>query len=114
MIARFLLPAIAGAALLSGCSETQPVADEGAPTVRCALDGAADWSDDCRLETRRVGGANVLVIRHPDGSFRRLVEGETELRPADGMETATSERHDGRVIVTIGDDRYDLQDGSAP
>ncbi len=96
------------AAILGACSEGQGVAEEGAEPLLCALEGEGDWSDDCRLETARVGGANVLVIRHPDGGFRRLVERGDGFASVDGFETARSEIRDGRIYVTIGNDKYNF------
>ena len=84
------------------------MAEEGAEPVLCALDGEGEWSDECRLETARVGGANVFVIRHPDGGFRRLVERGDGFASVDGFETARSEVRDGRIYVTIGNDSYNF------
>ena len=84
------------------------MAEEGAEPVLCALEGEGEWSEDCRLETARVGGANVFVIRHPDGGFRRLVERGDGFASVDGFETARSEVRNGRIYVTIGNDSYNF------
>jgi hypothetical protein len=53
----------------------------------------------------------VLVIRHPDGGFRRfniLTDGRG-LEPADGFdETRISLLNDGMIEVSSGDDKYRL------
>ncbi|WP_435201137.1 hypothetical protein [Qipengyuania sp. 902] len=96
------------AAILGACSEEQGVAEVGAEPVLCALEGEGEWSDDCRLETARVGGANVFVIRHPNGGFRRLVERGEGFASVDGFETARSEVREDRIYVTIGNDSYNF------
>ncbi len=101
-----LLPCAAPLAI--GCSETQPVASEGAEPVLCAVAGDTEWSDECRLETARVGGANVLVIRHPDGGFRRLIAGPKGFQTADGSAEAQTEFRNGRAFVTIDNATYSL------
>ena len=56
--------------------------------VECALAGSADFNRNCTTE--RVSGAEgqMLVVRHPDGGFRRfkiLTDGRG-LLPADGID----------------------------
>ena len=40
--------------------------------VECAIDGARDFARDCYIE--RLSGENgvTMIIRHPDGGFRRF------------------------------------------
>jgi hypothetical protein len=89
-------------------------ADEAAALdgkVECALAGSADFERTCTTE--QIAGADgiILVIRHPDGGFRRfdiLTDGRG-LAPADGFdETKISLRSDGMIEVSSGDDKYRL------
>lgn len=94
---------------LAGCAaegEPPPPSD----VVECALGGAAGFAPDCTMERVTSDGQDVLVIRHPDGGFRRFelgVEGRG-IVTADGVEQASVERQDGTVEVRVGADRYRL------
>lgn len=106
--------AVSGALMLAvACSPTQEVAQEGAEPVQCALAGEGDWSDACRLETARVAGANIYIVRHPDGSFRRLLQRDDGFVALDGADEARSEVRDGRVIVTVAEDAYSFPNPDA-
>lgn len=77
--------------------------------IECAIDGASDFSRDCYTE-RLVGENGVtMIIRHPDGGFRRfnvLTDGHG-LEAADGFDQARiSIVEDGRILVTVGPDQY--------
>ena len=99
---------------LGACSQGQPVASDDAEAVLCSLAANSEWTSDCRLETARVAGATVLVIRHPDGSFRRLIERSDGFAAADGFQTARTEFRNGRAFVTIDDATYSLPDNRQP
>jgi len=77
--------------------------------VECAIDGARDFARDCYIE--RLSGENgvTMIIRHPDGGFRRfnvLTDGHG-LEAADGFDQARiSIVEDGRILVTVGPDQY--------
>ena len=79
--------------------------------IECAVDGASALERVCTLEWLSGGEAPTLVIRHPDGGFRRLVV-TTDGRgvaAADGAEPAiVSVVADNRIVVAIGQDRYRL------
>ena len=77
--------------------------------IECAIDGASDFSRDCYTE-RLVGENGVtMIIRHPDGGFRRfnvLTDGHG-LEAADGFDQARiSIVEDGRILVRVGPDQY--------
>lgn len=77
--------------------------------IECAIDGASDFSRDCYTE-RLVGENGVtMIIRHPEGGFRRfnvLTDGHG-LEAADGFDQARiSIVEDGRILVTVGPDQY--------
>jgi hypothetical protein len=79
--------------------------------VECALAGSASFERSCTTEQIAGAQGTVLVIRHPDGGFRRfniLTDGRG-LEPADGFdETRISLLNDGMIEVSSGDDKYRL------
>jgi hypothetical protein len=79
--------------------------------VECALAGAATFERSCTTEQIAGSDGTILVIRHPDGGFRRfdiLTDGRG-LAPADGFdETTISLLSDGMIEVSSGDDKYRL------
>lgn len=89
-------------------------ADEAAALdgkVECALAGSAAFERTCTTEQIAGAGGKILVIRHPDGGFRRfdiLTDGRG-LAPADGFdETRISLMDGGMIEVSSGDDKYRL------
>ena len=105
--------ALAGVLVLAACG--QPAADTPpGETVDCALDGAADFAPLCGVEREIVPGGTILVIRHPDGGFRRLeIEGDL-VRTADGAETVTVIPSADATEVAVGNDRYRLAPPAPP
>ena len=105
---------LAASALLAGasaCSEPdvdQPQAEKGAQMVQCALGEGSQFGPDCLVEREEVDGQTQLIVRHPDGGFRRFAQlddgrGLIELDGADQL-TRTL---DGDVLeVSVGADRY--------
>jgi hypothetical protein len=80
--------------------------------VECALAGSADFNRNCTTE--RVSGAEgqMLVVRHPDGGFRRfkiLTDGRG-LLPADGIDPDFKIKvlPNGMIEVKSMDDTYRL------
>lgn len=107
--------AILGLAMLAGCSEKPPqsaeeqTAAEGAEQIACALKGQSDFASTCGIERVTSADGTVLVVRHPDGGFRRfnLVTDGRGLVAADGSEEAVvTIATKGRVDVAVGEDRY--------
>jgi hypothetical protein len=89
-------------------------ADEAAALdgkIECALAGSAAFERTCTTEQIAGNEGKILVIRHPDGGFRRfdiLTDGRG-LAPADGFdETKISLLNDGMIEVSSGDDKYRL------
>lgn len=84
---------------------------EKAGKIECALAGGANFARVCITE--RISGRDgpILVIRHPDGGFRRfniLTDGRG-LTPAQGADpTRISILNDGRIELISADDRYRL------
>jgi hypothetical protein len=101
----------AGLFLLAACSsdasEVPPPDDED--RIECALAGAAAFVRECWIED---GPGGLLVLRHPDGGFRRLewveIRGGAVLDTADGSERARVDFRDSTIEVAVGTDRYRL------
>jgi hypothetical protein len=98
--------------LLGACqAHEEPAGEtEGRPgdTIECALDGAADFKRVCEVEKADVDGARVLIVRHPDGGFRRfdvLTDGRG-LGVADGADEAKLTVEGDILAVTVDNDRY--------
>lgn len=81
--------------------------------VACAVAGAPDFAEDCLVEREHENGADVLVLHHPDGSFRRLaVLPSGGLIAADGADQAVVIEEQGMFAVTMGQDRYRIPQAS--
>lgn len=120
-IFKVILPVLATIAL-AGCGgnsaedlkNAEKNADEQAALdgkVECALAGSSAFERTCTTEQIAGAEGTILVIRHPDGGFRRfdiLTDGRG-LAPADGFdETRISLLSDGMIEVSSGDDKYRL------
>lgn len=85
----------------------EQAADDG--RIECAINGDSDFSNGCLSE--RLAGENgvTLIVRHPDGGFRRfniLTDGRG-LEAADGSEKAKIEIvEDNKILVSVGSDKY--------
>lgn len=80
--------------------------EEGA--IDCRVRGAAAFERACTLEAREGEVGRMLVVRYPDGGFRRLIVADGgAILAADGAErTLTAEREDGRIQVSLGGDTF--------
>ena len=76
--------------------------------VPCALAGSKRFGDRCAVEHLSQDGKRYVLLRHPDGGFRRLIELEDGKRyaAADGAESADMTPNDGGIEVSVGDDSY--------
>lgn len=96
--------------LLVACA---PEAGESPPPdaddlIECALAGAGPFARDCAVEQIGEPGARTLVVRHPDGGFRRfevLTDGRG-LASADGADQARIAVRGEGIEVSVGADRY--------
>lgn len=100
--------------LLVSCGEggsDQPAGSAEAERIECALAGAQAFQRSCTTETMPGEKGKMLVIRHPDGGFRRfniLTDGRG-LAPADGFdETNIRILGGGMIELASGDDIYRL------
>ncbi len=79
--------------------------------VECALAGSKEFARTCDKEWTVGAKGKTLVIRHPDGGFRRfniLTDGRG-LEAAEGAEKANIVTLENDLIeVSVGDDRYHL------
>ena len=112
------IPAVALVIALSACSKHgDPMPDE---RIACALDGAEAFTPDCGVERISEGGNLVLVVRHPDGGFRRfaVVKDGRGLVLADGADHSHTELSGDRLEIRVGQDRYRFpftaKDGTLP
>jgi hypothetical protein len=110
------LAAMGGAVLLlAGCSQAASSPDPDS-LVECAIGGAADLTPACEVERRVDAGTLFLVVRHPDGSFRRfeVLQDGRGVATADGAETAQVELDGEAIAVAVGADRYRFPATIAP
>ena len=106
-----MIRAAAGLALLlAACSPAASgTAAGGADNlIDCAIGGAASFAHDCSVERTQQDGADLLIVHHPDGGFRRfkLLDGGKSLVAADGAEAVSIARSADRLDVSVDDDRY--------
>lgn len=96
--------------LLAACSSdaTDSPPPDPADLIECALAGATAFARDCAVERNQEDGGLVLVVRHPDGGFRRfavLTDGHG-LASADGADEARIAVRGAGIEVAGGVDRY--------
>lgn len=102
LLASFLLAAC------SGTGEAPPPVATGDERIACAVGGSAQLADVCSIERVRKEGKLSLVVRHPDGAFRRfdVTTDGTGVAVADGAEPAQTALKGGKLDVSVGADRY--------
>jgi hypothetical protein len=112
-----------GAILLAGCSG-EPVAENAAALpeavasasadegrLLCAVEGYEGFAPACSVERHYDANGLLLIVRLPDGGFRRLRVADGAFVAADGAEPAeVTPAGEGTVEVAIGDARVRLPD----
>ena len=95
---------------LAACSENGSGLPADGPAIECAIDGGAGFAADCTMERHTAEEGDTLIVRHPDGAFRRFELGVPGrgIITADGVEVADVTNHGGYVEVRVGSDRYRL------
>ena len=110
MIGRIV--ASTGLTVLAACKPAPeapvPEKAEGAEHIACAVAGGKDFRKACAVERAPQGDRLFLVVRHPDGGFRRfeVLSDGRGLAAADGADAAQVILQDGGIEVAVGPDRY--------
>jgi hypothetical protein len=93
---------------LGGCSAETGAAEQGGTLVDCALDGGTTFTRACAVERSEQDGTLFLVVRHPDGAFRRfeVLRDGRGLAAADGAQAAVTSMSGGDLVVGVDDDSY--------
>ncbi len=105
---RTFLP-ISSALALAACAQPTPeIAEQGGQAIECAVDGAVEYANVCRLVEIAVPNDPYFIVRHPDGGFRKLAleENPSGFTAGDGAERARSWREGEYAVLEIGTDRY--------
>jgi hypothetical protein len=98
--------------MLAGCGGGAPkeALPPGTPRIACAVNGAP-LKTACGMEERKGSAGRLIVIRHPDGGFRRLqlVTDGRGVVAADGALPARVRMISPKLIeVTVDGDVYHL------
>jgi hypothetical protein len=104
---------------VAGCSSgAAPKQAAGAEHIACALAGAQQFAPDCAVErlSKAQDGDDVVIVRHPDGGFRRfvLIDGGTRIATADGVGEVQAVLAGPDLEVTVGQDRYRFPSATKP
>ena len=80
----------------------------GLPLAQCAVGGADELQPVCEMEFAQQGENRVLVVWHPDGSFRRflILPDGAGVEVADGADLALVTLAGDALNVSVGTDRY--------
>jgi hypothetical protein len=99
----------------STLAEAEKSADKQAAAdgkIECALAGKLDFNRVCSTERVTGPDGQLLVIRNPDGGFRRfkILGGGKGLEPADGFDDGFKIKLNGTEMIEVasGDDLYRL------
>ena len=100
--------AIAVVLLLAACSKGGVAKVAGGETIACALGGTQQFKPDCTIERSAADGAQVIVVRLPDGAFHRFEVSKDgqQLLAADGADQSQSALKGDRFEVILGPDRF--------
>ncbi len=102
-----LLAAVAALAACSGGETQAPKVAKGSEHVECALGPGTGFAKDCAIERNRTEGTYRMILRHPDGGFRRLeVDEGNAIVTTDGADAAQVVLKGAVAEVTVGEDRY--------
>ena len=96
--------------LLAACSAggDSKTAAQGGESIACALGGSLQFKPDCTVERSEADGAQVIVVRLPDGAFHRFEVSKDgqQLLAADGADQTKSALKEGRFEVILGPNRF--------
>ncbi|QAY78607.1 hypothetical protein [Sphingosinicella sp. BN140058] len=85
--------------------------EDGAERIECAVAGAEAFAPVCAVERRMTGEGLTLIVRAPNGGFRRLLvtrDGRGVVAADGAVPAKVSPIAANRIEVTIGGDRYRL------
>lgn len=98
---------------LAACSDGNRPPDPKQPAagdehIACAVGGETVFRKVCAVDRVRRDGTLTLVVRHPDGAFRRfdVLDGGRGLAVADGAQQAIARYEGGLAELAVGGDRY--------
>ena len=99
---------IAFAAAACSGGQAPPAEAEGAEKIACALAGAKDFTPVCTVDRAKEDGVLTLIVRHPDGGFRRfmVLDDGRGLAVADGATQAVTRFEGGMAELAVEQDRY--------
>ena len=102
--ARCLGPAL----LLAACSKGGVAKVAEGETIACALGGTQQFKPDCTVERSTADGAQVIVVRLPEGGFHRFEVSKDgqQLLAADGADQTKSALKGDRFEVILRQDRF--------
>jgi hypothetical protein len=111
--------ALVALAALSACSkapsEAAPKVAAGDEHIECALGPGLGFVRDCAIERSRDGGVYKMIVRHPDGGFRRFEVGaDNAIAASDGADAVQVTLNGTVAEVTAGEDRYRIPLEAAP
>lgn len=101
--------AVVAVLLLGACSKGGvPANAEQGESIACALGGSLQFKPDCTAERSSENGVQAIVVRLPDGGFRRFEVSKDgqQLLAADGADQTKSALKGDRFEVILGQDRF--------
>jgi hypothetical protein len=99
---------ILGLTACSSPSEPAPSVAKEPERIACALGPGIGFTPTCAIErSRDDDGIHRMIVRHPDGGFRRFEVGrDNVIVTSDGAESAAVALEGETAEVSVGDDRY--------
>ncbi|HEX8223305.1 MAG TPA: hypothetical protein VF605_05770 [Allosphingosinicella sp.] len=97
---------LASAAVLCGLAACGGPGAEQAPpgeAIPCALQGSPQFANVCTVERAPRPDGTILIIRHPNGGFRRL------LITRDGRGVASADGAARAVVTMVAPDRIEVE-----
>lgn len=105
------LCALAALAGLNACSDppAQGQAEPGAQAIDCIVSGSPA-AQRCMVERRANSDGKLLIVRHPDGGFRRFRQAAdgAGLVALDGADAVSQQFGGGVLTLSVAGDRYDF------
>lgn len=84
---------------------------DGAERIECAVAGVEAFAPVCAVERRMTGEGLALIVRAPNGGFRRLLvtkDGRGVVAADGAVPAKVSPVAANRIEVAVGGDRYRL------